>query len=45
MGNIKSRLVLECSDDNIFIEFCKCVKNANDYACNRNADTQFNKEN
>ena len=25
MGNIKSRLVLECSDDNIFIEFCKFI--------------------
>ena len=25
MGNINSRLVLECSDDNIFIEFCKFI--------------------
>jgi hypothetical protein len=25
MGNIKSRLVLECSDDNIFLEFCKFI--------------------
>lgn len=25
MGNIKSRLVLECSEENIFLEFCKFI--------------------
>jgi hypothetical protein len=34
MGNIKSRLVLECSEENIFLEFCKFINAfTNDVEC------------
>lgn len=34
MGNIKSRLILECTDENIFLEFCKFIHAfTNDVEC------------